>query len=201
MNIPVEKKKRVRKSREERMSEIIQAATKVFTEEGYSELTLRRVAKDIGVRLSTIQYYFETKDDLLDALLKNQVDFFSKRPNLFQEDPPRERLIKFVEFLLATNKEIDVCKFFTQLWAMGFQHESSRQHLAYMYEAHREDLAKMIQAVKPEMDELECLKRATVISSMIEGSLVHTGSWLPQRPEFEGVQQRIIDQIMRIVCE
>lgn len=203
MNISVAKKTRTRKSREERIAEIIATATEIFTREGFSELSLRRVAKEIGVRLSTVQHYFETKEDLISSMLKTQVNSYSNRQAMLGIEAggdPEKQFSSYVRSLLEENRDPNVCGFFTQLWAMGFQHEESRELLAYMYEVHRQDLADFIQQINPTLDDVECLGRATMISSMIEGSLIHMGCGLPQRPEFVGLRERMHDQILAIAC-
>lgn len=198
------KKTRVRKSREDRIAEILAVATAIFINEGYSELTLRRVAKDVGIRLSTVQYYFESKDELLDSLLRARIDSYRTSLARFKEDAEgnsEQLLSSYILYLLSVADEKETCGFFTQLWAMGFQNDVSRGQLAYMYETHREDLAMLIQAIIPVLSKLECLKRATIISSMIEGSLIHMGYGLPRKPEFEGVRERMHAQIMAIALE
>lgn len=195
------KKTRIRKSREDRIAEIIEAAADVFTREGYSELTLRRVAKDVGIRLSTVQYYFESKELLLASLLKTRIDRYRDDLAQFKVEAKgnsEQQLAAYIWFLINDSEKQTTCGFFTQLWAMGFQQDECRDLLTYMYDTHREDIATLVNAARPELDFLECLKRATIISSMIEGSLVHFGHGLPDKPEFEGVKDRMKDLIMKI---
>lgn len=197
------KKKRLRKSREERVSEIINAATKIFIEEGYSEVSLRRIAKDIDVRLSTIQYYFASKKTLLNNMLKFKIDSYYNTLEDFQSGNhnPENQLSDYIRYLIDDNTEKETCCFFTQLWAIGFQDEDNLALLSYAYEMHRESLAQLIQNIFPERDKLDSLQRATIMSSIMDGAVVHVGYGLPVRPEFEGLSEKLHKEVMRIALQ
>lgn len=58
-------KVRIRRSAEDRRAEIVQAATRIALDEGLDQVTLRRVAEDLGVTGSLVSHYFPAVDDLL----------------------------------------------------------------------------------------------------------------------------------------
>ncbi len=53
-----------------RREQIVEAATRVFAEKGFSRATTREVAREAGVSEGTIYNYFEDKDALLMAILE-----------------------------------------------------------------------------------------------------------------------------------
>lgn len=55
--------------REEKRAEIVAAATTLFTESGYDETSVSKVAAAAGVTTNTIYWYFDDKDALLVAVL------------------------------------------------------------------------------------------------------------------------------------
>jgi AcrR family transcriptional regulator len=59
-----------RGNRTTRIPEILEVAIRVFVLEGNTGLTLRRVAAVAGVRLSTLQHYFGTKDSLILSIVE-----------------------------------------------------------------------------------------------------------------------------------
>ncbi|GGO83971.1 hypothetical protein GCM10011348_29130 [Marinobacterium nitratireducens] len=194
--------KRIRKSPDERRAEIIEAATYIFIHEGYAELTLRRVAREVNIRLSTVQHYFNSRDALINALLEKRILFYTDQYAALTstldgsaEDQARAILC----FLLDDSRSQDTCGFFTQLWAMGFQSEECRSQLFEMYRVHRQDLADIVAMLRPELDETECLQRATMISSMIEGSLVHLGHGLPIDNRLSDLRERICDHLIALI--
>ncbi|MFL6107931.1 MAG: TetR/AcrR family transcriptional regulator [Marmoricola sp.] len=55
--------------REEKRAEIVAAATTLFTDRGYDETSMSKVATAAGVTTNTIYWYFDDKDALLVAVL------------------------------------------------------------------------------------------------------------------------------------
>lgn len=58
----------------QREAQLLEAARAVLVRDGYQGLTLRAVAGEAGVRLSTLQHIFRTRTDLLRALEQKVVD-------------------------------------------------------------------------------------------------------------------------------
>ncbi len=202
MSMDIKTGKRVRKTREERSAEILQAATQIFIQEGYAELTLRRVAKDVDIRLSTVQHYFDSREALIAALIDERIQHYKNsyaelKTRIGIDSEAKARAI--VRFLLDDSLSADTCGFFTQIWAMGFQKADSRAQLSDMYESHRQDLAGIVASLRPDLDERECFQRATMMSSMIEGSLIHLGHGLPVDARLEGLRDRIADYLIALI--
>ena len=53
----------------EREAQLLEAAKTVLVRDGYQALTLRTVAREAGIGLSTLQYVFRTRADLVQALV------------------------------------------------------------------------------------------------------------------------------------
>lgn len=56
----------------ERRIEIIDSATAVFSEHGYRGGSLRQIAKELGLSLTTVMHHFPTKVSLLAAVLEQE---------------------------------------------------------------------------------------------------------------------------------
>ena len=52
-----------------RIVEIMEACRTVLIDKGYTQFSLRNIAKEAGIHLSNLQYYFRTRDDLLKELI------------------------------------------------------------------------------------------------------------------------------------
>lgn len=57
-----------------RIQAILDAAEKAFSELGFSETTLECIAEAAGLSLPSVQRWFETKDDVVAALIERYVD-------------------------------------------------------------------------------------------------------------------------------
>jgi len=60
---------RVTKGHEVRQKELIAAAEELFREKGCEETSVSDIVRKVGVAQGTFYYYFESKDDILDAVL------------------------------------------------------------------------------------------------------------------------------------
>lgn len=67
------KKPRIRRPKAERVSQIIEAAREVFTENGYDAATLSDIAAKVGIVEGAIYRHFQSKRDLLERVL---ADFY-----------------------------------------------------------------------------------------------------------------------------
>src|SRR5690606_41724368 len=58
------------RDREEKRAEIVAAARRLFTEQGYDAVPVSRIAQDAGVVSNTLYRYFRDKDAGLTAVLE-----------------------------------------------------------------------------------------------------------------------------------
>lgn len=59
---------RVTKNPQERTNELIDAAEELFLTNGYDKTSVSDIVKKIGVAQGTFYYYFQTKEEILDAI-------------------------------------------------------------------------------------------------------------------------------------
>lgn len=57
---------------EKRRAEMLQAARSRLIERGHAAFSIREVASDLGTKLGHVQYYFPSKHDLLEALVRDE---------------------------------------------------------------------------------------------------------------------------------
>lgn len=53
---------------------ILDTAERLFSEQGYSATSLRRIIAEAGVNLAAIHYHFGTKEDLLDQVVTRRIE-------------------------------------------------------------------------------------------------------------------------------
>lgn len=78
----------------ERRQQIIRAATKLFSEQGYYGTTIQHVAREAGISVGLIYQYFRDKDDVLFLTLKHVLETYENEiPAALQGvEHPLERL-------------------------------------------------------------------------------------------------------------
>jgi AcrR family transcriptional regulator len=65
---------RIVKKPEERKIEIVNAARDLFLRQGYDQTTIDDVSKHLGVAKGTVYHYFDSKEQLLEAVVADLVD-------------------------------------------------------------------------------------------------------------------------------
>jgi len=65
---------RITKEYNERKNEILDTAQELFLTQGYEKTSVENIIKKVGVAKGTFYYYFKSKEDLLDKLVKRMTD-------------------------------------------------------------------------------------------------------------------------------
>lgn len=73
MEMTTVKKKKKTDGAEEK---IISAARKLFTEKGFDAVKTRDIAKEAGINLALLNYYFRSKENLFEMIMKENMDRF-----------------------------------------------------------------------------------------------------------------------------
>lgn len=78
-----------------RKEEILEATGELILKEGYSSLTTQRVADEVGITSAGVHYHFETKEDLVVALIEDREEALITMLEA-TEGPPDKRLTEIV---------------------------------------------------------------------------------------------------------
>ena len=65
---------RVVKSAEERKSEILDVAEKLFAEKGFDNASTNDIIKEIGIARGTLYHHFSSKEEILDAMVDRMIN-------------------------------------------------------------------------------------------------------------------------------
>src|SRR6478735_7703993 len=84
--------------------EILDAAWELMAREGVAEVSVREVARSVGLRQQSLTYYFPTKIGLLDALF---ADGFADLARVFEQLPDTDDHVEAVADLAAA--VVDYC--------------------------------------------------------------------------------------------
>ncbi|MFI6597284.1 TetR/AcrR family transcriptional regulator [Nonomuraea sp. NPDC050536] len=157
----------------DRQARILEAALRLLSLQGISGVSMRAVAREAGVSLGLVNYYYEDKTSLIRAALHRieEQDIAIVEPDLTLE--PEERL-------RAALKRVADPKFLTteylslrlQLWALAQAHEDFERINTGAQKRYRAGLAALISAARPGLSSDECGERAADID------VVQNGLWL-----------------------
>ncbi|MFD8894037.1 TetR/AcrR family transcriptional regulator [Streptomyces sp. NPDC059566] len=158
----------------QRRTALLDAAERVLTGSGGSELTLRAVAEEAGVRLGHLQYYFPARSDLLSALLDRilassleRVTALTALTDVHTHGTDREALLDAV---LSDHDDPRLVMLFTEVWALAAHDEEAAAAVRAFYDQYVTHVAVFVREHAPGVSEAEAHHRAEVFVMLMEGS-------------------------------
>ena len=156
-----------------RQSRILEAVLDLLSRHGISGVNMRAVAREAGVALGLVNYYYEDKSSLIRAALHrmDEHDLLLVAPD--PASPPDEQLRKALRRVAAA--ELLTTRYLSlrlHLWALAQAHEDFALINAAAFERYLDGLAALIGNAKPELSRDECRRRADDIV------VIQNGMWL-----------------------
>ena len=172
-----------------RKSEIIQSARSLLARNGTAGFSLREVAKDVGIKLASLQYHFPTRAALVAAMLANTVEAYMSELEALPGaagDDPEEALTASLRWLSGVEPmDEEEIQFEIHLWAMALNDSSVSKSLSDYHRIYLGKIEELIANARPEISRSEVQKRAIAIASLQEGILVLLSSRVNQLPQHE----------------
>lgn len=86
---------------------LIESATKLFHRAGCKDTSIADIARDSGVPLGNVYYYFKTKDDLVTAVIEQRAETLKNQARKWEENPdPKQRLLNLMDMQEKEKEEI-----------------------------------------------------------------------------------------------
>ena len=86
---------------------IIESAKRLIHRQGYHQTTLADIAADSGVSIGNIYYYFNTKKQIVKAIIDERTAKFLALTQQWELDPdPKNRLLAFLEIPATIEKAV-----------------------------------------------------------------------------------------------
>jgi AcrR family transcriptional regulator len=158
-----------------RKDEILEAARLILIEEGHHRLTLRNVAGRVGIKLSTVQYYFPTKKELITDLIdwgeepyEGVVDALIALKDVSSTQPNRS-LTEALESILNEYQDENLLNFNEQIWALSVQDEQMMDQYLDGYVDIWNTATDGIGRLDPDSTQAEHRNRAAFIIALMDG--------------------------------
>jgi TetR/AcrR family transcriptional regulator, acrAB operon repressor len=99
--------RRTKKEAEITRQQLLDAALKLFVRKGYAATRLSEIAREVGVTSGAIYWHFGSKQELLIALIKQEVDpyFTIISETLLADMPPLEKIRRLTKTMLGKIRE------------------------------------------------------------------------------------------------
>ncbi|MGO4245853.1 TetR/AcrR family transcriptional regulator [Paenarthrobacter sp. RAF54_2] len=157
----------------DRQTRILEAALELLSRHGISGINMRAVAREAGVALGLVNYYYEDKSSLIRAVLhrieEHDLMLVEPEPASTPEEQLRESLRRVADPDLLTTPYLSLR---LHLWALAQAHEDFARINAAAFDRYLDGLATLIGNAKPELSADESKERAADIV------VVQNGMWL-----------------------
>jgi AcrR family transcriptional regulator len=178
-----------------RAHDILRAARIVLAADGYAGLSMRKVAAEVGISLSNVQHYYQSKDALLEALLLYTMALFQqKMDSISAAMPSAPRIDQFLTtcdmFLEEITDPVTHAIFF-ELWALASRNEFASRLMDKMLGRERKAIFNLIRGLNPAIDDEEYMQRAVLMVAQIEGLMLFRLNKAERRDQFMAVRASV----------
>ena len=179
-----------------RLVSILDAAREVFMEAGYGGFTMRRIASRAGITIGNLNYYYRTKEDLLQDLLEYVINDYLvefERRRLIAGHSPEKQLLAVLKFWIDDLGTQETTIFFPELWALGNHEPRIAELVDELYAKARLPLNELIPQINPTLTRKEAERMALYMCAAMEGLTVFVGNekaWAGQIEEIKRITIR-----------
>jgi AcrR family transcriptional regulator len=141
-------------SRQVTRQRLIDAAASVFAERGYRRASVEEITSRAGYTIGALYSNFSAKDEVLLALLEQQVARIAERivaAALEEEDPADKLRAGAREWMAFVDEEPELYTLMVEFWTMWVRDEEQRPHHARRFAAVRAYIGRLIQEKADEM--------------------------------------------------
>lgn len=155
---------------------ILSAAREVFVRDGHAGMSLRKVADEAGVAVGNVGYYFESKRDLVEATLREELaDYVEAHIEQFERDrdSPLDILLNVVDFYVSSARRNH--RFFYQMWGFAASDDAARDLIRSLYRPIGRFVYYLVRASNPRLSDAACRRVVLQLFSLEEGVKLFIG--------------------------
>lgn len=159
-----------------RRAQLTRAAYKVVGEKGYSDFTIKDIAREAGLSTGLVHYYFKNKEDLLFKLLKGMNDNLKHDLNraLTVLDDPQEKLLAFCnEAFDLVYKEKAYFSVLVDFLAQVNRNRRIHQAIVKLFQSYRDEIVAILKegVAKGVFTVADVQLTSVIIVSLIQGNI------------------------------
>lgn len=184
----------------ERMENVLLEAERMMIEEGYSGLTMRRLAERCGIALGNLQYYFPSKSALVAALADHICARHREAVETWpaQDAAPEAAFEALIRYVLEDIRKPEGSILYWEFWALAAHDEHAKAAMAELYRTELDLLAEAIARLNPALPGPQIRHRAEIIVGMLEGSGLMIGPGRPHAETPEPLMEEIVAAALAI---
>ncbi|MFM8856210.1 MAG: TetR/AcrR family transcriptional regulator [Actinomycetota bacterium] len=183
-----------------RLEKVLDAAEDVLKRRGAEGLSVRAVAQKVGITIGNLQYYFPTRAKLLDAVFRRRAEIFKSElfDSISSIGEPRRRFEMLLDFWFNSQFQADQALFW-HLWAISAHDKEARSTMMSIYDELVAYVAALLREMNSALTAQQAVRRAALVTSMIEGSGLFVGYGRTPKPALSSLQRDIRAEVMELV--
>ncbi len=150
---------------------ILDLTRQILVRQGYDALVLRSVAADAGMTVGNLQYYFPTRECLLETVLRQEAETdLDDLRSLRAGSGGSTELIEAVVRHLLDKWRGDSGRVLALLGFLALHPGPFRALYRQVYARFYEELALTLETVNPALNRAECKRRARLLTALLDGA-------------------------------
>lgn len=121
---------------------IIETADALFYKQGFAHTSFSDISDALGMSKGNFYYYFKTKDDILNAVIKKRSEMIREELAHWDnsESDPRKRLKKYITMLISSQEMIEKygCPIGSICTELSKLHHENLNNASELFEVYRE---------------------------------------------------------------
>ena len=182
-------------------AKILQVARQVVLDHGMRELSMRRIAREMGLSPGNLSYYYASKADLLEDLFTLVIDGYMaefERLREVQAGSAEAQLTSVLEFVFDDLGQRETTNFFPELWVLALRDEWASVQMERIYGLYRSVIIDILQTLRTDLDQQVIFDLAVTISASIEGHTVFIGHGRQHAARAPHIKKLIIGQLINL---
>jgi len=162
---------------EERKAQILNAARHLFISSSLKDVTMKEIARQAGLSVGGVYWYFKSKDEVVAALIEQNADTILGGLKTAREGdgPVAERLLHFLEEVVISSDELtELYVSGAKLYAMTSPEETLQTLMQRVGTGYFEGLAGLIDQgmARGEFKQVNAMNIASAILGLYEGLML-----------------------------
>ncbi len=186
---------------QKRKAEIVELARELLVREGYDQFVLRAIAERAEIKLGNLQYYFPTREDLLETVGEQE---FSRGLQMVQEAAkleakPEEKLTHMVHNLVGDWQQTGG-RVYAVISMLALHQDRFKQLHERQYRLFYRSVGDLLRALDPDATDDVLLRKARLVTTLMDGALFQVATrGRGSRAERHAFQRELLEAIQCIV--
>ena len=171
-------------------------------EQGYSSLTMRKVAAKANISIGNLNYYYRTKADLLRDLIDYVIIPYLEEFDRVREqvgESPEKQIKAVLKFWIEDLGTPETTAFFPECWALANHNAFVADLVDDLYIKARQALNELIPQINPTLTQKESEQIALYMCAAMEGLTIFAGHEKPWSAQLGALKQMSINNFMDII--